>query len=89
MSCGSPASEAGPNIAVPTPASAAPAIISDSESPSSSTMNARQRTTSATIAQTCQPQRSTSAPSTGPSTIAGSRSGSRTATTAQAEPKRS
>ena len=41
------------------------------------------------FAHTRQPQRSTSAPISGPSTTAGSRSGSRTATTAQAEPKRS
>ena len=75
--------------AVPIPATNAPAIIVGSEPAVITSANARQRRPSAMIAHVRQPIRSTSAPSSGPSTIAGSRSGSSTAVTAHALPKRS
>jgi hypothetical protein len=89
VSRGRPVRAAGWNSAVPTPASAAPAIIAGSEWAFITIRNARQRSTSATVAHTRQPTRSTSAPSSGPSTIAGSRSGSSTAEIAHALSKRS
>ncbi len=86
---GRPASAAGVNSAVPSPHSAAPAIISGSESALITSMKARKRMVSAATAHVRQPMRSTSAPSTGPKRIDGSRSGSRTAAIAHGVLKRS
>ncbi len=86
---GRPARAAGLNNAVPMPVIAAPAIIIGSESALITSRKARQRMASDTTAQVRQPTRSTSAPSSGPKKMAGSRSGSRTAAIAQAVSKRS
>jgi hypothetical protein len=67
----------------------AAAIIHASEGATRNSPNATQRVTSAIAAHARQPILSTSAPSSGPSRIAGSRSGSSTAVIAQALPKRS
>ena len=73
---GSPASAAGVNSAVPTPASArADDHHRQRVRRSSRSTNAAQRSTSATTAHARQPTRSTSAPSSGPSTIAGQQVG--------------
>ena len=81
-----PASAAGMNSAVPVPAKAAATISAGSECANTTSVKPRKRSRSAAIAQVRQPTRSTTAPSSGPKMIAGSRSGIRTAVTAQADP---
>ena len=77
------ASAVGLNSAVPMPATSAQAIISPSEGTSASAPNAPSRTTSAATSDVRRGSRSASAPSSGPSTTAGSSSHSSTAVSAQ------
>jgi hypothetical protein len=79
-------SAAGLNAAVPRPAIAAPRIATGSEFACHSSRKASARSTSAATIVRRQPTRSMSAPSSGPSTIAGAISGSSTAAIAHAEP---
>ena len=80
-----PESAAGENSALPKPAKAAPTTIHGSVWANATSVKATMRRRSAAIAHVRQPTRSTSAPSSGPNRIAGSRSGISTAVIAHAE----